>query len=110
MEWSGDFLEAYRAANRISSPLGSKKSYESWPPPRPGVMAVSVDAAIDNNRSQYGTGCVLRDHEGVVVASAISAKAPVLAPALAEASAILRGLALASDYNCREVLNDIQSM
>lgn len=65
VEWSGGFLEAFRAANKDSSLADNKGSYSAWPPLRPGVIAISVDAAIDPRGSRFRTGCVIRDHNGV---------------------------------------------
>ena len=102
----------------MTIPKGSQFKLTSWPPPRPEIVAINVDAAIDSRGSRVGTGCVLRDHRGVVLASEVSATAHGLAPSLAEASAILRGLRFASDSgfrrvvvhsDCLHVINEIKS-
>ena len=104
MGWAGGFLEAYREANKPQQREGSKGSVSVWPPPNPGVWAISVDAAVDATGGRYGSGCVIRDHWGMVLASEIAAKSLGLSPELAEATAILRGLDLAKDLGLRRVV------
>ena len=118
VEWTGGFLDDYREANKARTRKGCKDSVSSWPPPSPGVCAISVDAAVDYTSSRYGTGCVIRDHRGVVVASEISVNQRGFSPPLAEAAAIIRGLSLAKELeiwrvvvqsDCLQVVNAIKS-
>lgn len=87
-------------------------------PPALGTTAISVDAAVNATRGLFGTGCVLRDHRGFVISSAISCKHLRFSPVLAEASAVLHGIAMAVERglsnvvvqsDCLEVVRALES-
>ena len=97
VEWAGGFLDEYRRANLLppSALKERQRTPKTWQPPPPGIFDVCVDAAVGEGR--FGTGCVLRDYRGWVVASEIMSKDVGFSPPLAEAYAILEGLRLAEE-------------
>ena len=81
-------------------------------------MKVSLKhCSLDTMEGKFGTGCILRDHRGWVIASEILVRNSGFSPPLAEAYAILGGLRLAEELgfhrltvhsDCLEVVRAIR--
>ena len=74
VEWIAEYFNEFRGTLIKKTPIERDlEKLQSWPPPLPHLIAVSVDAAVDNDATKSGAGCVIRDHNGHLLARAISA-------------------------------------
>ena len=71
VQWADLFLADFRRVNEAAgrSSAGSVLVGESWRPPDVGVYKINTDAAIDVAANRTGTGAIIRDHCGMVLAS-----------------------------------------
>lgn len=68
-----------------------------WHPPDPPRYKLNTDAALDKEGGVTGLGCIIRNHQGAVMA-AVTSKKPYFGDVeIAEALAILEGLKLAAE-------------
>ncbi|KAK2635434.1 hypothetical protein Ddye_030226 [Dipteronia dyeriana] len=74
---------------------GGDLIYPSWRPLDNGFFKINTDASIDASRGRVGIGAIIRDHEGMVLASCAQVIQLNYSPVLAEAIAILKGLRFA---------------
>ncbi|KAL5852571.1 hypothetical protein ACOSQ3_007689 [Xanthoceras sorbifolium] len=98
--WSSAFLHEFRMA--MVKPLPPLAPVVvscpcRWTPPTLGLVQMNCDATIDEGRKLVGLGVVLRDHFGRVLGSSWQRMAVGFSPAIAEATAIFRGLRFALD-------------
>ena len=104
VEWVASLVSDFQAV-RVK-PCSVKRPCPrdtTWSPPPLGTVAVTVDAAIDSNVRRTGAGCILRNPEGQLLASAISAINQQIGVPEAEAKAILFGMTTAAALNYKEI-------
>lgn len=105
VDWTDHYFNEF-----VSSPNQSKQTNRenaqgpgTWQPPIQGVVAVTVDAAISQEQRKYGSGYVLRDHNGRLIVAGISTVNQRLNPPEAEARAIIHGLRTTTTLQVRKV-------
>lgn len=80
---------------------------ESWQKPEPGWFKVNTDASFDQAEYISGTGVVIRDHNGRVVAGVARWFADTLDVITAEAMAAKEGLELAVELGLERVILEV---
>ncbi|KAK2638398.1 hypothetical protein Ddye_026193 [Dipteronia dyeriana] len=68
-----------------------------WKPPNLGLHKINCDAIIDLADCLVGSGAVIRNEEGLVMAASSQRMMATFPPHIAEATAILHGIQLAID-------------
>jgi ribonuclease HI len=82
----------------------SKSSPPKWSPPPEGTVLINVDAALFKSSNRMGAGVVIRNHRGECLVACSELLLVVTMPELAEALALRRALALASEEGFEQVM------
>ncbi|KAK3221237.1 hypothetical protein Dsin_008262 [Dipteronia sinensis] len=97
LEWVHGFTKDYRIANQKHKGASSNGVCveNSWRPLDEGWFKVNSDTAIDGENMKVGIGIIIRNSNGVVMASSTQSLKAGYSHQMAEATAILRGLQFA---------------
>ena len=99
-------MEEYQAAyNQTESPnqvLQQQDNPRRWVVPRETMYKINVDGALLKTPKIAGMGVIIRNNEGLPMASLMTSRHYVTDPAAAELYAAIQGLQLAHDIEYEE--------
>ncbi|KAL4293782.1 hypothetical protein AHAS_Ahas18G0162500 [Arachis hypogaea] len=81
----------------------------NWEPPPMNVCKVNCDASVFENEQLAGFGCIIRDSMGIWI-KGCSASIPLSSVLCCELHAIWRGLVMAWDCECKEVICETDNL
>ncbi|KAK3199406.1 hypothetical protein Dsin_022821 [Dipteronia sinensis] len=112
VDWCKGFVEDFRDVNAVPVVRDQVQISEPirWKPPREGLYKLKTDAALNGGLLPVGTGLVIRDHAGNLMASSAQKVEATFSPQVAEAMAILRGLHFAVDSEIEVIVCDIKDL
>ncbi|KAL5755359.1 hypothetical protein ACOSP7_023579 [Xanthoceras sorbifolium] len=102
VSWSLSLLHEFQGTQKVfGSPLQPPRQPCSspWSPPPAGSLKLNSDAAVKPGCSVMGSGAVVRDSQGKVVAASAKPLLGFFPPELGELLALREGLLLAKEFN-----------
>ncbi|KAL5777565.1 hypothetical protein ACOSP7_010491 [Xanthoceras sorbifolium] len=102
VSWSLSLLHEFQGTQKVfGSPLQSPRQRCStpWSPPPAGSLKLNTDAAVKSGFSVMGSGAVVRDSQGKVVAASAKPLLGFFPAELGELLALREGLLLAKELN-----------
>lgn len=91
IQYGTDQLEAANKSEQSAQPETKKAGHQAKEVlrrPPPGMMKCNWDAALDLESKRMGVGIVIRNHEGMVIATKCSTRPHIIDPLIAEAVAV----------------------
>ncbi|KAL5784931.1 hypothetical protein ACOSQ2_007323 [Xanthoceras sorbifolium] len=102
VSWSLSLLREFQGSQKVfGSPLQSPRQScsASWSPPPAGSLKLNTDAAVKSGFSVMGSGAVVRDDQGKVVAALAKPLLGFFPAELGELLALREGLLLAKEFS-----------
>ncbi|KAL5754890.1 hypothetical protein ACOSP7_023110 [Xanthoceras sorbifolium] len=102
VSWSLSLLREFQGTQKVfGSPLQPPRQPCSapWSPPPAGSLKLNTDAAVKSDFSVMGSGAVVRDSQGKVVAASAKPLLGFFSAELGELLALREGLLLAKELN-----------
>ncbi|KAL5781025.1 hypothetical protein ACOSP7_006054 [Xanthoceras sorbifolium] len=102
VSWSLSLLREFQGTQKVfGSPLQPPRQPRSspWLPPPAGSLKLNTDAAVKASCSVMGSGAVVRDSQGKVVAASAKPLLGFFPAELGELLALREGLLLAKEFN-----------
>ncbi|KAL5790036.1 hypothetical protein ACOSQ2_004924 [Xanthoceras sorbifolium] len=102
VSWSLSLLHEFQGTQKVfNSPLQPPRQPRSspWSPPPAGSLKLNSDAAVKPGCSVMGSGAVVRDSQGKVVAASAKPLLGFFPAELGELLALREGLLLAKEFN-----------
>ncbi|KAL5806555.1 hypothetical protein ACOSQ4_029288 [Xanthoceras sorbifolium] len=102
VSWSLSLLREFQGTQKVfGSPLQPPRQPRSspWSPPPAGSLKLNTDAAVSPGCSVMGSGAVVRDSQGKVVAASAKPLLGFFPAELGELLALREGLLLAKEFN-----------
>ncbi|KAL5800890.1 hypothetical protein ACOSQ3_032522 [Xanthoceras sorbifolium] len=102
VSWSLSLLREFQGTQKVfGSPLQPPRQSRSspWLPPPAGSLKLNTDAAVKSGCSVLGSGAVVRDSQGKVVAASAKPLVGFFPAELGELLALREGLLLAKEFN-----------
>ena len=105
-----EYQAAYNQTESSSQVLQQQDNLRRWEVPRETMYKINVDGALLKTPKIAGMGVIIRNNEGLPMASLMASRHYVTDPAAAELFAAIQGLQLAHDIGIRRIILEGDSL